>query len=776
MDSGSNPYNEELILKSYGLLDSSTIEQLGSTLGRECSTKTTKKVPPRLTGIRHSAHNSLEDSLMPMPKGGFHERAIATINASRKPSEKALRNRSHYFQTTSSMKDKSHFPLKIKSTKLNGYTRKKFAELRSKFKTSGPIQTHPMPEIHVIRPNKPHSSLPNVIPESDMSKSPERSITDNETLQTPAVNSRFLFNESSQTNSVPPYIGPNQEKPKRRHQTTKDGDACIFCGLPLYDTLSIEGKEQVIDLSCEHQVHEQCLLLEMELKNMSLQDSTDTSLSSSPIDEAVMRNNSYPKCPKCNNGTIAVPRDSEIKDRLGVQILLYPKTNLLQKLLGKSTGAKVDYSPIQVAGDGISSMVASSVNSLSSNSSPSSNTSFKLDSKLPEEILPVPPDWVLMYDVEDLRKKFITELNTMVEDQDVNSLNEDLILTRSLLDSFGSLRLFDKISFRFENQRNFLQWYCYFFKHMLVFLEPGKALFALVPITPLIRIKAVSDSELSISGGQRNSLSVNLKSDYPGLISKWRNALENNKASFGLDLLTSTVSEDEFKPILEKMKTDEVPTTIPLRNSPKINKNIYEYTFSAINNDDTPDNIVVLINEMDMRTKKSFISIVNIFRCFDILNINTAAIFSSIDLPTWDSMCENVVHFGKKDFEDNAAQLKAKILRMQTNLKAMDSNRKNEDKRTIMNLVESAIDKWKIGKTMLVILSDSALDNFKSAGIQSVLIEINTKEACNDSGSEIVNILNWEDIMEVLCEKCHLDFDNVCLSDDSTKDDELDAN
>ncbi|KAF6009898.1 hypothetical protein HII12_003444 [Brettanomyces bruxellensis] len=564
MDSGSNPYNEELILKSYGLLDSSTIEQLGSTLGRECSTKTTKKVPPRLTGIRHSAHNSLEDSLMPMPKGGFHERAIATINASRKPSEKALRNRSHYFQATSSMKDKPHFPLKIKSTKLNGYTRKKFAELRSKFKTSGPIQTHPMPEIHVIRPNKPHSSLPNVIPESDMSKSPERSITDNETLQTPAVNSRFLFNESSQTNSVPPYIGPNQEKPKRRHQTTKDGDACIFCGLPLYDTLSIEGKEQVIDLSCEHQVHEQCLLLEMELKNMSLQDSTDTSLSSSPIDEAVMRNNSYPKCPKCNNGTIAVPRDSEIKDRLGVQILLYPKTNLLQKLLGKSTGAKVDYSPIQVAGDGISSMVASSVNSLSSNSSPSSNTSFKLDSKLPEEILPVPPDWVLMYDVEDLRKKFITELNTMVEDQDI-------------------------------------------FPHGIVCVKMWYIL-------------------------------------------------------------------------------------------------------------------------------------------------------------------------GRKDFEDNAAQLKAKILRMQTNLKAMDSNRKNEDKRTIMNLVESAIDKWKIGKTMLVILSDSALDNFKSAGIQSVLIEINTKEACNDSGSEIVNILNWEDIMEVLCEKCHLDFDNVCLSDDSTKDDELDAN
>lgn len=185
---------------------------------------------------------------------------------------------------------------------------------------------------------------------------------------------------------------------------------------------------------------------------------------------------------------------------------------------------------------------------------------------------------------------------------------------------------------------------------------------------------------------------------------------------------------------------------------------------------------MVLINEMDMRTEKSFISIVNIFRCFDILNINTAAIFSSIHLPTWDSMCENVVHFGKKDFEDNAAQLKAKILKMQTNLKAMDPNRKNEDKRTIMNLVESAIDKWKIGKTMLVILSDSALDNFKSAGIQSVLIEINTKEACNDSGSEIVNILNWEDIMEVLCEKCHLDFDNVCLSDDSTKDDELDAN
>lgn len=776
--SSTSPISEELILKSYGLLDSSTIEQLSSSLKKECSTKTAKKVPPRLVGIRHEARNSLKEKQLPLPKGGFHERAIATINASRLPSEKALKSRSHYFQASlSSRKEIARFPLKLKSSKLNGYTKKKFAELRNKFKTTGEKQLQSRPEIHIVCSNKPSAVASNGAFVSNatsvsISKPQVRDLNGKMLLQTPAVDSSFMFNNPSE--SIPD-VGPGQERLKRRHQATEGSDICIFCGLPLYDTLSIEGKEQAIDLSCEHQSHEQCLLLEMELKNMGQHESADTAGSGLSVDEGKVPDCSYPPCPKCNNGVIAVPKDPEIKDRLGVQILLYPKTNLFQKLLGKRTATDIGNGFDEVTNDVTMPAMASPVALLSSNSSSNSELSNKPDFYPSEEPPLIPPDWVLSYDVEDLRKKLVTDLSTMVKPGSIHSVNDDLTLTQSLLNSFGPLRLLDKISFKFEDHAVWSSWYCYFFKHMLVFLKPVQNLFALFPITPFIRVQVVSKFELWLFGGQRNSISVHLKSCYSGLIDKWRKALEDNKALFGVESLTSTVDKNEFKSTLDKLKKNEAPNIVHQRNVPKVDKKLYEYTFSTLNSDDTPDNIVIMINKADLPTKESFIAVVNIMRCLKILDINMAAIFSSIHNPTWDSTCQNLAYFEDSDFEDNAAQLKKKILAFQNDVNDVNSTDDNSEHNTVKNLVGSAIDNWKVGKTMLIVLSDTRLDNFHSAGIQSVLIEINTKLPGGNSQSQIINILDWEDIMEVICDECHLDFDDIC-SDDSAKDDGITTN
>lgn len=88
---------------------------------------------------------------------------------------------------------------------------------------------------------------------------------------------------------------------------------CSICNIDLDTFYNLKDGERVIDLKCNHIVHEECLIIELEL-NISMSDIT--------LPDKCSFLNYFPHCGTCSNSTIkAIPKDDTILTDLYNRIL-----------------------------------------------------------------------------------------------------------------------------------------------------------------------------------------------------------------------------------------------------------------------------------------------------------------------------------------------------------------------------------------------------------------------------------------------------------------------
>ncbi|GME73900.1 unnamed protein product [Ambrosiozyma monospora] len=307
-------------------------------------------------------------------------------------------------------------------------------------------------------------------------------------------NSDFKSTLSSSTNSGSSIVANHnrghshqQHRPNHRSHTNSGrreraaidaaSSFCSVCGLPLSDTISYKefgNGEQILELSCHHYVHEECLLLKMGFVPPERDKTSSASY--------------FPDCAKCADGTIAIPCDDRVSDEIVTKFLSDPRYSIGDDLTSDlmlaspNNGSDLSSPSIQTRRQQLGQLSdasllsiappprdtfkrhhkkqsrGSSVSAISSIISSVSETSPVMNSyPMPTIYTSIGSAWNSNFSLELLRAKFVDELcklsqqghvtnvNSSSENDDQGDNEEKLKLSKSLIESFGSLRLFDKM-------------------------------------------------------------------------------------------------------------------------------------------------------------------------------------------------------------------------------------------------------------------------------------------------------------------------------------------
>ncbi|VEU23339.1 DEKNAAC104450 [Brettanomyces naardenensis] len=693
--------DEDLVLKSYGFLDPTTLKDLTFSLEKEFLGKT-KNVPPRLHGLEKADHNrraeqrALSDS--PPPR------------SSRRPAP---------------------LPPGVSSKGLGSvpgsdFYARKLTDFRQKLRLLKPRPVRGSTNSHTTALTS--SSLP--------------------IYNTAASETDFPRLSHVVTSATP-------SKLHRKRQTRSPIDQeCVFCNLPLQNTLSSKAAERVIELHCSHQTHEQCLLLEMEAMGY-LGESRKGGDNS----------DDFPECPVCKEGRKAIPSNPETAGELSAKVLFLPKEdflhttyqdlcsdpgNVLQKIQRKAASPK----PTHVRKHSRGSSVTANLSTFSSAS----------------VVSPSSPDfdtigWSSRYSISSLKEKFSRELQQLSEQRIIHG---DVNLSPSLMSSFGGLRLCDKLSISTDS-KVWSELYCYLFEHMLVLVDRKESTFKLVQMTSMISIETLSRWWISLQVSKDSDSRIFLSSARPEVLEKWTSALVDYKFKISVDLVTSTIRENEFSFLLS-MAPENRADGGRGRQSPGANPRFYESTIKSLIFTQKPDNMIIVLNQQNP-TPGSLVSITNIIKSLLLVRINITLIMCSTSHLLGE--CSVIEHYyltgdqclGSEDLLNDRIDRYQKRIRHGSLEVSGDS---------LDSVIHQYMSGYKVNDTTLIVLSSSSLDNYKAPeDMESVLIEINSRTQKSGSRPDTVRLISWDDVMEVICSRCGLEFDDSDF-DISTDEEEED--
>ncbi|GMG27675.1 unnamed protein product [Ambrosiozyma monospora] len=475
---------------------------------------------------------------------------------------------------------------------------------------------------------------------------------------------------------------------------------CSVCGLPLSDTISYKefgNGEQILELSCHHYVHEECLLLKMGFVPPERDKTSSASY--------------FPDCAKCADGTVAIPCDDKVSDDIVTKFLSDPRYSIGDSLTSDlmlaspNNGSELSSPSIQTRRQQLGQLSdasllsiappprdtfkthhkkqsrGSSVSAISSIISSVSETSPVMNSyPMPTIYTSIGSAWNSNFSLELLRGKFVDELcklsqqghvsnvNSSSENDDQDENEEKLMLSKSLIESFGNLRLFDKMKLSHDG-RIFSEFYCYLFEHMLVMVNLLAKEFSLMSISSLVHVDVPSKSVFKLmpnsDSNNKDNENIYFNCDKSDILEKWAAALSNLQSSFSNDLITSTISEEEYYDLLNysedssgnsnnsllgatgaglkssfgsaSTKSSQTRTggsppmlmvTATTKLPPGVNPKFYESTINSIVLKKKPAKVVILLNQLNSNVA-SCVAIKNIVKSLLLIRIDIMMLFTS---------------------------------------------------------------------------------------------------------------------------------------------------
>lgn len=573
---------------------------------------------------------------------------------------------------------------------------------------------------------------------------------------------------------------------------------CVICELEM-DTMYMDSSERLIHLQCGHICHEHCLIIELEMNDdlkyssnsdreklfpscpicadqrclplnsndlqtlilaaigNKLQNYTvsDNLLENSPLtpDFAFDELNFMNQLNAINTPHLKIPTQEKTKEENCDIPRKSPKRDAESKAhLKQQSSIKKGHSRKQSR----ASMIAAVPLVISSAS----------EQKIPTSLINT-ENWTNQYTLCELSEKLCNYLITLSEEDTIIANGIANFITMSnTLSSFGELRMADKLLAKGMDDDSFEWYYCFLFGSSILFLKEKTLMFTIMNISYLTYCEIEETSVLRIKPTRKSDVVWQLDSHIENLTSKWEMALKISSLVIESEFFTNTMKENEFDHYLKHKSKLTTGMLLPTGVNPRFYTGIIE----NINIVPKPKRIILVLNQFPY-VSCTTLPMKNIIKALNIICIDLDLILvssRSIKLDT------SIISHHQLSHLDSYDKLEG-FLNIIDDFESNFFDDKDDDEISNKTLEQSLLEvvhhssDYTIDEIATILLSNGALHSLGPLPTKkNFKLEIGLSNENKSFRSDLFDLADWEQVMEIICECCCLEFDesDLEMSDD----------
>lgn len=380
-------------------------------------------------------------------------------------------------------------------------------------------------------------------------------------------------------------------------------------------------------------------------------------------------------------------------------------------------------------------------------------------------------------------QKFIEDLVKLSNKNIIESTDDaNFKLTLSFVKSLGKLILVDKLN-ALESingkQSTVTEKYCYLFEHMLITISSKDYIFSMFTITHTTYVYTQPRC-ITMQACKSSASYCNLLFDKDIVFERWAKVLTDRRKKMEMPEITLTMHENEFDSILSGHYNDvtDVETIGTLqsyigddgyRRLPTgVCPRFYEGNIDSLVFHQKPTKAIIIINEAK-HIPSSVVPIKNIVKSLSLIGIDILLLLCSTSALSMDSNVHDSCELNKKDYKGKIDMIMDKIDDFQNFLLDKSCN-------TVKPKVEDIINDQlsdDIDSTISIVISSSTLNNFGNVSTYSrILMEVGLDGRHKSKRDDVKDLASWDEIMEVICVCCGLEFDESDFYNSSSDDDD----
>lgn len=602
-------------------------------------------------------------------------------------------------------------------------------------------------------------------------------------------------NESEESLISASLLRFKENRKNRNYRTTN----CIICDLEMDTMYSLENFERLILLRCDHLAHEQCLTMEVELHN---------SLNSDPDQDKEMF---FPKCLICKETAFPVdPNDvntifsTAIFNKLNIEGCgeASPLSATLEinesKFMHEMTPTEEENHPATPINDelklkNVEPLIIPSkspkrprpgivkqhitVDITEEHHLSQTKTHSRRrpqGSNVPAIPLVVtsaaeykiPPslkntnNWTNKFSIHSISNKFTADLIRLSQDDIIKPREmANFITMLTTLETFGEVRIADKMMVRGANNTEFIEYYCFLFSSAILFVDFESMAFTTMSISYLTNCELDDDDILNIKPTRRAEIIWQLDSQMDYLTRKWEVALTVPWLYFDNSVITNTITENEFDHLLGSRSTNKEECQYK-KLLTGVDPRFYNSIINDVNIIHKPDRIVLILNQFPYSATTTF-TMKNIIQALHIIRINIDLILTCSKFIKIDSCIVSHHELLGSDGEAKLKPFLEIIDDFEYNFYEEDDYDFNINtlEKTILDIIHNNKN-TSIEDIHNILLSNTTLNNIGQLPTRkNIMIEIGLLSENKSFKSNIVDLADWDDVMEVICSFCSLEFD-----------------
>ncbi|TID14977.1 hypothetical protein CANINC_004648 [Pichia inconspicua] len=626
-------------------------------------------------------------------------------------------------------------------------------------------------------------------------------------------NTITLFSDSINETSTPTASSFNVSNsnitlPSRKQ--TKE-NKCSICNLHLDSFYNLEKNERMLELKCNHMVHEECLIMDLEF-NLSLKNEALS-------DQTVLLDN-LPLCSFCSNPKKAIPKNDSVLVELFTKIITSSLSNPNLTLDSTTLSITSPSTPTYLENSAFNNSrsfsltppnIEANINIITNdlhriltpkNKVHQNETEADVNFEAPAKIEKLKSKKLSPYkkhskrpsrgshasgtsaivtsvkmkelEVTDnfisnraLGQKFISELLILSAQRTIQAYDDDnFILSEEFIRSLGKLKIVDKLQFHdSQKAKSFEECYCFLFDHMLLALSLEERLFFLFSINRLTNIESTNTESIVIKTNKSSKDFLKLSFKSSTLLDRWFMVLTNTLYDRSTTI-TSTLADDEFDHLvandLEEIETigtlqsyigDDGYRRLPTGVCPRF----YEGTINSLLFKEKPSRAVIVLNQSSYIPQTS-VPIKNMISSLSMIGIDILLIFTSTEYLSIGTCVIDTYELKKQDFKGRKEKVFRKVDEFQDYLK---SNSRSYGNGTVDKVTQEYISNVGIYDSIVnIYISNTSLKNVANPFmLNQLLIEVGLDGEHRSNRSDVDDLASWEDVMEVVCNHCGLEFD-----------------
>ena len=401
----------------------------------------------------------------------------------------------------------------------------------------------------------------------------------------------------------------------------------------------------------------------------------------------------------------------------------------------------------------------------------------------------------------DFKRKLVRDLTSLSSHNIITPIDGvGFNLSAEFIRSLGDLRIVDRINMldcSLNDNLIVTENYCYLFEHMLLTIGCLDFQFKLININRSTYIDHSESGSIILKGSMSCKRYYKLLFNSKELEIKWKDALADMKKKIEPNLTTSTLKMNEFDHLLDQSKkssiVDDVATIGTLqsyvgedgyRRLPTgVSPRFYEGTINSLIFQEKPSKAIIIINQSKL-IKSSMAPVRNMIKSLSMIGIEILLLLCSTSTLSENSNVIDSYELGKKDLRRKEEELMETIERYENFLKMTAENGDGTavclssgmcvgDK--VRDYIAHAPQDMDLNEILNITVSNTSLRNFKDPMTSNkIFIEVGLDSRQKTNSSDVVDLAGWEDIMEVVCVYCGLEFDEsdfYVSTDDELTDD-----